>query len=585
MTFDNECDDGNTVKGDGCSENCTIEYGWVCVGRFPDTCTSNINVDGKLTGTLTVTDTNDLIFQVNKELLTELTAADFSITLENNLSFSSNFTRGNETYYIFNLTFAESFDTGTKVIVSLLNPTSVMDITHQQINQTAYTGELSRVEIWTSTDRTTTNTLLFVFHGVLAAFGTTTGLLGIQHFFWEFWTATSMYSFAALMNIDPPSLLSDYMRYTIPFSWIRTFITKDSVDSSGQSSYSSAQAYGLPAALFLINAVHVVLVIAFLILLYLAIFPGLAFKSSTLRDFALKTGELFTYSIPLRAYSIFFLELMIYIYIQLKATSFHTFFVVFSYVVACCLGLSLVAAAMWLFSFIVRNWTLMRGRQEDALFFRQFRVLFFELKENSSLGIYCLELIQLTRKIVYFLTIVIFDSVPIVQLIVNAAHSVGFMVWVFVVRPFDIPMQTGYVVILELLPLIGYAFGFALLRQTTVAQRLTLTQYVIFPPVLIAGVAFGYSLVFYFVRRARYKAIYEPTPMPKSVEQKENGGKVYDDDYEYWANADKLTADRRQDPNGEVEANPIVFYKGKKQEGVTWLPHKFEKAMAVDTRL
>ncbi|MBU1239943.1 fibro-slime domain-containing protein, partial [Myxococcota bacterium] len=26
-----ECDDGNTVSGDGCSANCTIEYGWECV--------------------------------------------------------------------------------------------------------------------------------------------------------------------------------------------------------------------------------------------------------------------------------------------------------------------------------------------------------------------------------------------------------------------------------------------------------------------------------------------------------------------------------------------------------------------------
>ena len=36
-----ECDDGNTVTGDGCSANCTVEVGWLCAGatdREPDTC-------------------------------------------------------------------------------------------------------------------------------------------------------------------------------------------------------------------------------------------------------------------------------------------------------------------------------------------------------------------------------------------------------------------------------------------------------------------------------------------------------------------------------------------------------------------
>ena len=36
-----ECDDGNTVEGDGCSAECTVETGWQCSGatdREPDTC-------------------------------------------------------------------------------------------------------------------------------------------------------------------------------------------------------------------------------------------------------------------------------------------------------------------------------------------------------------------------------------------------------------------------------------------------------------------------------------------------------------------------------------------------------------------
>jgi len=585
MTFSNECDDGNTVSGDGCSSDCTAEYGWLCVGLFPDTCTLYINATAVPTATLTVTADNDLLFQVSKELMFNLTTADFSIYLENDLPFTYNFTMGNYSFYYFNLSFSQSFDSGTQVVLSLLNPTTIMDSIHQQINQSKYTGELSRVEVWTSSDRSTTNTMLYAFHGLMAGFGVTTGLLGIQHFFWEFWTATTMYSFTALMNIDPPSLLADYMRYVIPFSWIRSFINQDRVDTTGQSSYSSAKAYGLPASIFLINAVHVVLVIAFLILLYLAIFPGLAFKSGAVRDFVIKLGQLFVYSIPLRAFSIFVLELSIYVYIQLRTASFQTFFIIFNYITACLMGVGLVGAAVWQVSFITRNWGLMRGRQEDSVFFRRFRVLFFELKENSTLGVYSLEVIQLARKVAYLVTLIAFDSVPLVQLIVNGSHSLGFIVWVLVVRPYDIGMQAGYVVILELLPMVGYGFGFALLKQTTVAQRLKLTQYVLYPPLALAAAAFAYSIAFYFIRKSKYKATYEPTPMPKSLEQKDNG-KVYDDDYEYWANADKLTADRRPDQlrNAEIEDHPVVFFKGPKQGGVTWLPKKFEKATALDTK-
>lgn len=37
-----ECDDGNTMNGDGCSSMCTIEYGWICYNGsslYPDNCT------------------------------------------------------------------------------------------------------------------------------------------------------------------------------------------------------------------------------------------------------------------------------------------------------------------------------------------------------------------------------------------------------------------------------------------------------------------------------------------------------------------------------------------------------------------
>ncbi|KAJ1467347.1 hypothetical protein T484DRAFT_1859094 [Baffinella frigidus] len=41
--YQEECDDGNTVAGDGCSPTCMFERGWICeqdtAGREPDSCT------------------------------------------------------------------------------------------------------------------------------------------------------------------------------------------------------------------------------------------------------------------------------------------------------------------------------------------------------------------------------------------------------------------------------------------------------------------------------------------------------------------------------------------------------------------
>jgi cysteine-rich repeat protein len=40
-SYANECDDGNTIDGDGCSSTCTVETGWTCTGgnmARPDVC-------------------------------------------------------------------------------------------------------------------------------------------------------------------------------------------------------------------------------------------------------------------------------------------------------------------------------------------------------------------------------------------------------------------------------------------------------------------------------------------------------------------------------------------------------------------
>ena len=58
--FNNYCDDGNKVNGDGCSSDCHIEQGWTCSGgtsTSSDSCTP-ICGDGLIRGTEQCDDDN-----------------------------------------------------------------------------------------------------------------------------------------------------------------------------------------------------------------------------------------------------------------------------------------------------------------------------------------------------------------------------------------------------------------------------------------------------------------------------------------------------------------------------------------------
>jgi cysteine-rich repeat protein len=39
ISFQEGCDDGNRMMGDGCSEACSVEPGWECLLSRPDVCT------------------------------------------------------------------------------------------------------------------------------------------------------------------------------------------------------------------------------------------------------------------------------------------------------------------------------------------------------------------------------------------------------------------------------------------------------------------------------------------------------------------------------------------------------------------
>ena len=56
-----QCDDGNTGSGDGCSERCLLEVGWKCSGS-PSRCTHTVCGDGKIEGAEACEDGNAMPF-------------------------------------------------------------------------------------------------------------------------------------------------------------------------------------------------------------------------------------------------------------------------------------------------------------------------------------------------------------------------------------------------------------------------------------------------------------------------------------------------------------------------------------------
>jgi fibro-slime domain-containing protein len=59
--FPEQCDDGNKKNGDGCSDACRVEVGWKCAGS-PSSCTHTTCGDGKIEGAESCEDGNNMPF-------------------------------------------------------------------------------------------------------------------------------------------------------------------------------------------------------------------------------------------------------------------------------------------------------------------------------------------------------------------------------------------------------------------------------------------------------------------------------------------------------------------------------------------
>jgi cysteine-rich repeat protein len=61
----NECDDGNTVDGDGCSSTCDIEEGWICSGGTSSTNDICTHIEVTISS-INITEQNNIILKFSE---------------------------------------------------------------------------------------------------------------------------------------------------------------------------------------------------------------------------------------------------------------------------------------------------------------------------------------------------------------------------------------------------------------------------------------------------------------------------------------------------------------------------------------
>lgn len=121
MNFFGVCDDGNTLPGDGCSSNCTVEPGWECVNfdpRSPSFCKVTGNLTVALISGIKILGKNEIIIRISLSMPIRLTKANTTITLTNDALVNCTMTTISLTEYQFDIFYKATIQ-DTKLVITL----------------------------------------------------------------------------------------------------------------------------------------------------------------------------------------------------------------------------------------------------------------------------------------------------------------------------------------------------------------------------------------------------------------------------------------------------------------------------------
>lgn len=122
-----ECDDGNTINGDGCSPTCTIETGWQCSSSGPTSksdCTPANPLKITLESSRKVPGSNQIIVIISTSVAVRLNTANTNVVLSNNALESYTITMLTLTSYQINVYYKASIQSTSLSIYVNINGAS-----------------------------------------------------------------------------------------------------------------------------------------------------------------------------------------------------------------------------------------------------------------------------------------------------------------------------------------------------------------------------------------------------------------------------------------------------------------------------
>ncbi|CAG9327428.1 unnamed protein product [Blepharisma stoltei] len=436
-----QCDDGNNNNGDGCSSNCTVETGWSCSGGStnsldickdlmpPSPILAYLSENGS--GYLLVLSFSEAVYfdiEIPKNIKIEISGITkfiWSISLKNSI-------------YIITLEIYENVASGTSVIVNFIDPSSVVDLNGNVMQEsyaqtklaTSFTYQLGQL-METSVTTVTTSATVGAVVGSISS-GMTLGMFNLQALWGMVEMMQIQYYLIFLSPKYPDNLLSYISALSIangnflPNPFQKYLIKRDPFPDPPERFIEENfnTDFIMNAGQFLL-VWFLILIGLPIVLLFLKLFP----KVSIFRW--LKRSYLF--SILLRIGIESFLEITLSVFLQWREISEPNQNIGYLSLI-----LSFITMAYLILTFLLIIWQVTLKSEEELtteVHEVRFGTLYEGFKTSSKLTASFL-LLQNARRVLFAIFCVFLYEYTIIQVTLSAVLSFIYTISLVLLRPF-----------------------------------------------------------------------------------------------------------------------------------------------------
>ena len=437
-----ECDDGNTLSGDGCSNQCEIEHGWTCTVPVPlgkSECVDNTPPQAILNYIKVTSDGYELSYSFSESVsIAENLDTLASLSIDEGDLFSYSFTPDTAsvekyTPYLLSITPSQSYHANSLLTLTITDTSQVVDSSNNYLTNSTVSATLVDAFSLTSTQAVST--------GVTAVAGGIGGLAGMAFIIsllgggslallWALLESLQLINYLIYMSVVFPDNLSTFLNKLnfANLEFMPNFFDMYASDDFAQPPISFTKAE--TGTDTLINIGNMVSVWGLMGILFLAclvlhrVFPSVKMLK--------KQYEQFQYGAVLRIGTESFLQLTLAVLLQLAHPQPHSIFGYFSLLT--CAGLFLYLA----FTFIVTLLKVTRKQPtqlRDKLYKRQFGSLYENCRLSSPVT-RSHALIMNTRRLLFDLALVAVNSSPLAQAVLLPLLTLAYIVFLLFFLPY-----------------------------------------------------------------------------------------------------------------------------------------------------